>query len=366
MEDMEINKDFWLNKRVLITGHTGIKGTWLSIWLHSMGAQVYGYALQPPSNPSMFEVTGIGREIVSIHGDIRDLPHLQRVYKEFQPEVILHMAAQALVRQSYLNPVETYDTNIMGTVKVLEAARNVESVRVIVVITSDKCYENREWHWGYRENEAMGGHDPYSSSKGCAELVAAAYRRSFFAESSNGQGQPPQQPPQLATVRAGNVICGGDWAKDRLVPDLMQAFLEKRKVVIRYPEAVRPWQHVLEPLTGYLLLAEKLWQQGEQFAGGWNFGADDTDARPVSWIVEQLSNLCDGRLQWEVSSDSHPHEATYLKLDCSKSKNLLGWAPALNLSTALQWVVEWYKAYDAGQDMLQVTRDEILRYESLL
>ena len=361
MECMEMNKDFWKNKRVLITGHTGIKGSWLSIWLQSMGAQVIGYALQPPSQPSLFAVSGIGRNIVSIHGDIRDLPHLHDVYEEYRPEIIIHMAAQALVRESYLTPVETYETNVMGTVKVLEAARHVESVRVIVSITSDKCYENREWHWGYRENEAMGGHDPYSSSKGCAELVAAAYRRSFFSNSSEQQ----RQPVHLATVRAGNVICGGDWAKDRLVPDLMQAFLEKRKVIIRYPEAIRPWQHVLEPLAGYLLLAEKLWKQGDDFEGGWNFGADDTDARPVSWIVDQLATLCDGRLQWEVSTESHPHEATYLKLDCSKSKNLLGWSPALNLSMALQWVVDWYKAYDEGDDMLQVTRNEIKRYESL-
>ena len=363
MEGLGMNRDFWKDKRVLITGHTGIKGSWLSIWLQSMGAHVIGYALSPPSKPSMFEVTGIGRGIISIEGDIRDLSNLQRVYEEHQPEIIIHMAAQALVRESYSTPVETYDTNVMGTVKVLEAARHVDSVRVIVSITSDKCYENREWHWGYRENEAMGGHDPYSSSKGCSELVAAAYRRSFFSSSSD---EGKKHPIYLATVRAGNVICGGDWAKDRLVPDLMRAFLEKRKVVIRYPNAIRPWQHVLEPLAGYLMLAERLWEQGAVFEGGWNFGADDTDARPVSWIVEQLTSLCDGRLQWEISSGSHPHEATYLKLDCSKSKNLLGWTPSLNLSTALQWVVQWYQAYDKGEDMLQVTRVDINKYESLL
>ncbi len=358
-----MNKDFWKNKRVLITGHTGIKGSWLTIWLHSMGTQVIGYALDPPSQPSLFEVTDIRKEIVSIHGDIRDLTHLQSVYEKYQPEIIIHMAAQALVRESYLNPVETYDTNVMGTVKVLEAARHAESIRVIILITSDKCYENREWHWGYREDEAMGGHDPYSSSKGCSELVAAAYRRSFFSASSIGLRR---KPLYLATVRAGNVICGGDWAKDRLVPDLMRAFLEKKKVVIRYPDSIRPWQHVLEPLAGYLLLAEKLWQQGTIFEGGWNFGADDNDARPVAWIAEQLASSCDGKLQWEISPDSHPHEATYLKLDCSKSKDLIGWYPALNLATALEWVVEWYKAYDEGQNMLQVTRDEIKKYECLV
>lgn len=359
---MEINRKFWVNKRVLVTGHTGIKGSWLSIWLQELGAQICGYSLAPPSKPSLFEVSGIGKEIESVHGDIRDLAHMQQVFKEYRPEIVIHMAAQALVRDSYINPVETYDTNVMGTVKVLEAARQVDSVRVIISITSDKCYENREWHWGYRENEAMGGYDPYSSSKGCAELVAAAYRRSFFKSSSDHQ----KQPLHLATVRAGNVIGGGDWAKDRLVPDLMQAFLEKRKVVIRYPKAIRPWQHVLEPLAGYLLLAEKLWEEGEFYEGGWNFGADDTDARPVSWIVDQLSALCDGRLQWEIAATSHPHEATYLKLDCSKSKNLLGWTPVLNLTTALQWVADWYKAYAAKKDMLQVTRSEIAKYESLM
>ena len=359
---MEINREFWKNKRVLLTGHTGIKGTWLSIWLHNMGAQVIGYSLEPPSNPSFFEVSGIGKKIVSIHGDIRDLTHLQRVYGEHRPEIIIHMAAQALVRDSYVNPIDTYDTNVIGTVKVLEAARHVESVRVIILVTSDKCYENREWCWGYRENESMGGYDPYSSSKGCAELVAAAYRRSFFSNCPEGQ----RHPVHLATVRAGNVICGGDWAKDRLVPDLMQAFLERRKVVIRYPDAIRPWQHVLEPLAGYLMLGEKMWDKGSAFEGGWNFGADDKDARPVSWIVDQLATLCEGRLQWEISSEPHPHEATYLKLDCSKSKNQLSWYPALNLSTALQWVADWYKAYEEGKDMLQVTRNEIRKYESLL
>lgn len=357
-----MNTEFWKDKRVLVTGHTGIKGCWLSIWLQSMGARVIGYSLEPPSQPSLYELTGLEKEVVSIHGDIRDFQQLQAAYEEHRPEIIIHMAAQALVRESYLHPVDTYDTNVMGTVKVLEAARHVGSVRVIVSVTSDKCYENREWHWGYRENEAMGGHDPYSSSKGCAELVAAAYRRSFFSSSTEGS----TNSIHLATVRAGNVICGGDWAKDRLVPDLMQAFLENRKVVIRYPEAVRPWQHVLEPLSGYLTLAEKLWQQGTAFESGWNFGADDRDARPVAWIVEQLAALCEGRLQWEVDSASHPHEATYLKLDCSKSKQLLGWSPALDLSTALQWVVHWYKAYDKGQNMLQVTRDEIKRYQALI
>ena len=361
VEDMEINRQFWKNKRVLITGHTGIKGSWLSIWLQSLGAEVIGYALFPPSQPSLFDLAGIEKKIVSIHGDIRDLDHLQAVYQQYQPEIIIHMAAQALVRESYLTPVETYETNVLGTVKVLEAARQVPSIRTIVLVTSDKCYENREWYWGYRENEAMGGHDPYSSSKGCAELVAAAYRRSFFMDAST----KGKDPVHVATVRAGNVICGGDWAKDRLVPDIMRAFLKRQQVTIRYPGAIRPWQHVLDPLAGYLLLAEKLWQHGESFTGGWNFGADDTDARPVSWIVEQLAAFCDGQLQWHVSSEPQPHEATYLKLDCSKSKSLLGWAPVLRLHTGLQRVVDWYKAYDAGNDMFLVTKEQIETYMDL-
>lgn len=356
-----MDKKFWKDKRVLITGHTGFKGSWLSIWLHKLGAKVIGYSLPAPSQPSLYEITGLREMITSIHGDIRDLKHLQRVYNEYQPEIIIHMAAQALVRESYHNPVETYETNIMGTVHVLEAARHVESIRVIVSVTSDKCYENREWHWGYRENEAMGGYDPYSSSKGCAELVAAAYRRSFYRYPSR-----QMRGISLATARAGNVIGGGDWAKDRLVPDIMQAYLEKRKVVIRFPGALRPWQHVLEPIYGYLLLAEKLWGHGEKFEGGWNFGPNDSDARPVSWIVDKLAFLCEGGIEWEISSDSHRHEANYLKLDCSKAKNLLGWTPSLNLSTALQWIVRWYKSFQDGDDILKASINDITQYEKIL
>ncbi|WP_208597724.1 CDP-glucose 4,6-dehydratase [Desulfogranum mediterraneum] len=358
-----MNRAFWKGKTVLVTGHTGIKGSWLSLWLHALGAKVIGFALQSPSSPSLFEVAAVGEKIVSIHGDVCDLAHLVRVCEQYRPELVIHMAAQALVRESYRSPVETYETNVMGTVKVLDAARQVDSVRVVVSVTSDKCYENQEWDWGYRENEPMGGHDPYSSSKGCAELVAAAYRRSFFAAGVDAVERPPVH---LATVRAGNVICGGDWAADRLVPDVMQAFLEKRRVVIRYPGAIRPWQHVLEPLAGYLLLAEEMWKHGSTFEGGWNFGAEDRDARPVSWIVERLANLLDGQLQWEVSGAVQPHEARYLKLDCSKAKNQLGWSPLLNLSTALEWVVRWYQAYQEGQDMFRVTREQIERYEGLL
>jgi CDP-glucose 4,6-dehydratase len=358
-----MNRAFWKGKKVLLTGHTGIKGSWLSIWLRRLGAEVIGYSLDPPSQPSLFKVSGIGEKIISIHGNILNLSHLQSVYAEYEPEIIIHMAAQALVRESYHNPVETYQTNVMGTVNVLEAARHAGSVRVVISVTSDKCYENREWYWAYREDEAMGGYDPYSSSKGCAELVSAAYRRSFFADYSSNK---TDSPVYLATVRAGNVICGGDWAQDRLVPDIMRSFLDNKKVIIRYPAAIRPWQHVLEPLAGYMLLAEKLWYGGNSYTGGWNFGANDTDARPVLWIVRQLEALCVGRLQWELDSEIQSHEATYLKLDCSKAKSELGWAPLLSLDEALKWVVDWYQAYDEGGDMLQVTLDQIMNYENLL
>jgi len=356
-----MNRKFWHGKRVVITGHTGFKGSWLSIWLHHLGAKVNGYSLAPPSQPNLCEVAGVKEIVNSIEGDIRDLQHLNSFFEEQQPEIIIHMAAQALVRESYLDPITTYATNVMGTANVLEASRDIKSLRVIIIVTSDKCYENQEWYWGYRENEAMGGFDPYSSSKGCAELVTAAYRRSFF--SANGENNHVR----VATVRAGNVIGGGDWAKDRLIPDLMQAYLEEKKVTIRYPSAIRPWQHVLEPLYGYMLLAEKLWEQGDTFEGGWNFGADDKDARPVSWIADKLTALCGGHLRWEVSESAYqPHEAVYLKLDCSKAKALLGWKPVLELDKVLTWIVNWYKAYQQGANMMQACLDDITEYERLV
>lgn len=351
---------FWNGKTVLITGHTGFKGSWLSLWLQSLGAKVIGYSLPAPTQPNLFDVANVAEGMTSVIGDIRDLERFQAVMKQYQPEIVFHMAAQPLVRYSYQNPVETYATNVMGTVNVLEAARHTESVRSVVVITTDKCYENREWAWGYRENEPMGGRDPYSSSKGCAELVVSAYRDSYFSAKDFDRHRVA-----LASARAGNVIGGGDWALDRLIPDIMRAIQENRPVLIRSPRAIRPWQHVLEPLSGYLCLAEHLWHHGPEYAEGWNFGPSDEDAKPVAWIVDRLTKLWGEGASWEVDLGSHPHEATYLKLDCSKAKAKLGWTPRTSLATALDWIVEFYQAYQAHQNMREVTESQILRFQAI-
>lgn len=352
--------DFWQGKRVFLTGHTGFKGGWLSLWLQSLGAEVTGYALNPPTNPSLFEVAKVGDGMTSIVGDIRDLDMLQRSMKAANPDIVIHMAAQPLVRYSYANPVETYATNVMGTVHLFEAVRQCSNVRSVVNITTDKCYENREWDWGYRENEPMGGYDPYSNSKGCAELVTSAYRSSFFNPADYAK-----HGVALASVRAGNVIGGGDWAQDRLVPDTIDAFMNGRPVVIRNPHAIRPWQHVMEPLSGYLLLAERLYEQGPNYAEGWNFGPNDTDAKPVEWIVERLANLWGKGASWSLDMGEHPHEANYLKLDISKARNQLGWAPKLNLGEALELIVGWYRAYGADQSMQEVVLDQIQQYSKI-
>jgi CDP-glucose 4,6-dehydratase len=349
--------EFWCNKNVLITGHTGFKGSWLSLWLQNLGANVSGYALAPPTDPGLFEVAKVGDGMHSVQADMRDLASLEKVVGERQPEIIVHMAAQSLVRYSYDNPVETYATNVMGTVNLFEAARRCDSVRVVLNITSDKCYENREWMWGYRESEPMGGHDPYSSSKGCAELVTAAYRRSYFSA--------PDCPTVIASARAGNVIGGGDWAKDRLIPDIIRAFMQADPVIIRNPDSIRPWQHVLEPLSGYVTLVEHLWNDGEPFASGWNFGPSDQDARPVLWIVKAMIESWGDGAHYRLDSQPQVHEANYLKLDSSKARGLLGWAPQLNLAEALQWVTQWYRAYQHGDDMRAVTLAQIEAYQRL-
>ena len=352
-----MNPNFWQGKRVLLTGHTGFKGSWLALWLQSLGAEVTGYALAPPTKPSLFETARIGQSMTSIIGDIRDLPHIQQVFSEQKPEIVIHMAAQALVRHSYQEPVETYSTNVMGTVNLLEAVRKSDHVRAVVNVTSDKCYENREWVWGYRETEAMGGHDPYSNSKGCAELVTSAYRNSFFPiEKYNSHGVA------LASGRAGNVIGGGDWATDRLIPDIMRAIGENRPVSIRNPHAIRPWQHVLEPLSGYLLLAEKLFEQGGDYADGWNFGPNDADAKPVQWIVEFLTEQWGGGASWKLDGGDHPHEAHYLKLDCSKAKTHLQWSPKWRLEAALSAIIDWQRAYLDNNAMRDITLRQIQSY----
>lgn len=346
---------FWQDKKVLVTGHTGFKGSWLSIWLQNLGANLVGYSLPPPTTPSLFDSACVEEGMISITGDVRNFEQFQSVIAEHRPEIIFHMAAQSLVRHSYNNPVETYATNVMGTVHLLEAVRQTGGVKAIVNITSDKCYENQEWPWGYRENEPMGGFDPYSNSKGCAELVTSAFRNSFFnAEDFDNHGVA------LASARSGNVIGGGDWAKDRLIPDIMRAITAGKPVVVRNPDSIRPWQHVLEPLGGYLLLAQKLWEEGRGFAEAWNFGPNDEDAKPVSWVVTSLTDMWGQGASWQLDGHKHPHEAHYLKLDCSKVKSRIGWSPKWNLETTLRAIVNWNQEYLAQKkDMRAVVTEQI-------
>lgn len=357
LEGVAVNSAFWQGKRVLLTGHTGFKGSWLSLWLQATGAQVVGYALVPPTNPSLFEVAEVSKGMTSIIGDIRDLERLRAVFSDHKPEIVIHMAAQALVRYSYLEPVETYSVNVMGTVNLLEAVRCIDGVRAVLNVTSDKCYENREWLWGYRENEAMGGHDPYSNSKGCAELVTAAYRNSYFhPEKYNEHGIA------LASARAGNVVGGGDWADDRLIPDIIRAITQGKPVNIRNPHAIRPWQHVLEPLSGYLLLAQRLYEEGVGYAEGWNFGPSEEDAKPVQWIVENMTEAWGEGASWGVDVGNHPHEAHYLKLDCSKAKARLGWQPRWHLTEALGAIIDWHRACQDKKNMRELTMRQIEEY----
>lgn len=356
--------EFWRDKRVLVTGHTGFKGSWLSLWLAEMGAQVTGYALEPPTSPSLFQLARIAERVESLNGDVRDFQRLSQVVAEQRPEIVIHMAAQSLVRRSYVDPVETYGTNVMGTVNVLEAARRSGSdfVKAVLVVTSDKCYENREWVWGYRETDPMGGHDPYSSSKGCAELVTSAMRNSFFQPKTEAKGAA-----SVASARAGNVLGGGDWAEDRLVPDIIKSWLEGRAVAIRNPRAVRPWQHVLDPLHGYLLLCEKLYEEGAAYAEGWNFGPREDDAQAVEYVVGRLSELWalrGGDAAWALDKNVHPHEAHYLKLDCSKARTHLDWRPRWNLERTLAETVNWYRAYQGGEEMQRFSLEQIRAFQN--
>lgn len=347
-----IDAEFWKRKKVFLTGHTGFKGSWLSLWLQSMGAELHGYALTPPTNPSLFEEADVANGMVSTIGDVRDYSGLFEAFKKSQAEIVIHMAAQPLVRLSYEQPVETYATNVMGTVHLFEAIRQHGGVRVIVNVTTDKCYENKEWIWGYREDEPMGGYDPYSNSKGCSELVTSAYRRSFFQNTDTA----------LASARAGNVIGGGDWALDRLVPDILRAFERQKPVIIRNPYATRPWQHVLEPLSGYLTLAQRLYEQGQKFAEGWNFGPNEDDAKSVQWIVEELVKDWGNGASWRLDGGEHPHEAHYLKLDISKVKSRLDWYPRWSLATALEKITIWHQAWRAHENVRAMCLSQIEEY----
>ena len=344
---------FFKGKKVFLAGHTGFKGGWLSLWLQSMGAEVHGYALNPPTETNIFSVAEVNKGMASsVIADIRDAGKLSQAMKSAGPEIIFHMAAQPLVRYSYAHPAETYEVNVMGTVNLFEAVRTMSGVKAVVNVTSDKCYENHEWERGYRENEAMGGFDPYSSSKGCAELVTAAYRRSFLDPAGIA----------LASARAGNVIGGGDWAADRLIPDLLRAMDAGETLKVRSPDSIRPWQHVLEPLSGYLMLAEQLYSDGASFAEAWNFGPADEDARPVKWIVERMAEMRKD-VKWQCDETPQPHEANYLKLDSSKAHRLLNWQPRWRLQTALQKTLEWHGAWRKDEDMRAVTLAQIAAYQ---
>jgi len=349
-----VDPGFWHGRRVLLTGHTGFKGAWLALWLQSLGARVSGFSRDVPTQPSLYEIARVAEGMESVVGDVRDHDAIASAVADAEPEVVIHMAAQSLVRRSFAAPRETYETNVMGTVNVLDAVRTRgKGVRAVVNVTSDKCYDNREWEWGYREEEPMGGHDPYSSSKGCAELVTAAFRRSFF---SSPEG------PRLASARAGNVIGGGDWGADRLLPDIMRAALSGEEVRVRNPNSIRPWQHVLNPLSGYLTLAQALWDSPEH-AAGWNFGPPEQDARPVGSIVERAGELWPGGLRWALDDGPHPHEARYLKLDSSRAHARLGWRPLLGLDAALEATVEWYRQLAGEADMRAVTLAQIQALE---
>jgi len=363
MEDM-VN-GFWRGRRVFLTGHTGFKGSWLGLWLQHLGAEVVGYALPPHTAPNLFEAARVADGMGSTLGDVNDLTRMREAVAAHRPEVVLHLAAQSLVRASYRDPIGTYETNVLGTARLLEAVRSCESVRAVVIVTSDKCYENREWVWPYRENDALGGHDPYSNSKACAELVAGAYRNSFFPVERYSEHQVA-----IATARAGNVIGGGDWSQDRLIADIARAFGAGETLQIRNPQATRPWQHVLEPLRGYLALAEKLVLEGTNYSGAWNFGPRHDDARPVGWIVEHLASRWAAAggppRRWQIDPGPHPHEAQMLQLDWTKALQELGWRPALSLPEALDMTLDWYQSVQRGEDARRKCLDQLEAYQRKL
>jgi CDP-glucose 4,6-dehydratase len=352
-----VDQGFWKGRRVLVTGHTGFKGSWLCLWLQRLSANVVGYSLPPPTNPSLYEAANVNAGMVSIIGDVRDYSRLHQCVDEHRPEVVFHMAAQSVVRASYDDPIETYSTNVMGTVNLLESVRQMPGRAVTVNVTSDKSYENREWLWGYRETDRLGGHDPYSNSKACSELVTQAFADSFFSAGAEGTGK------SLASARAGNVIGGGDWTRDQLVPDVVNSLRQGRQVVLRNPQSVRPWQFVLDCLCGYLTLAEKLWSDGAKYCGPWNFGPGQEDTLSVRELVERLVARWPGKASWVQDPNSHPHEAAMLRLDTSKAVQQLGWRPRLSVSEALDWIVDWYRPYFDGVEAKKLCIDQIERFD---
>ena len=350
-----MTSEFWKDKRVFITGHTGFKGSWLSLWLEIFGAKVYGYALFPPTEPNMFDMVHVDSPMKSTIGDTRDYQSLLNAIKEANPEIVIHMAAQPLVRQSYADPIETYQTNVIGTVNLLEAIRTIGSVKAAINVTSDKCYENREWLWAYRECDSLGGYDPYSSSKACSELVTSAFQRSFFSNE--------EKTVALASARAGNVIGGGDWATDRLIPDCIKAWTAGKAVEIRYPQAIRPWQHVLEPLSGYLILAEKLFCHGKDFAQAWNFGPDETNVKNVEEIITMLADAWGDNAKWKITGNKKQHEAGILKLDCSKARKKIHWMPCWGIQKTIEEIAKWYKiCYEKPNNIREFTIKQINQY----
>jgi len=356
-----MNNNFWRNKSVFITGHTGFKGSWLIIWLEHLGAKITGFALEPDKSNTIYTNGLILNCCKSIIGDVRDLKKLRNSMEEAQPEIVIHMAAQALVKKSYVDPIETYTTNIMGVVNIMEASREIESVKVILNVTTDKCYENNGEIWGFRENEPMGGYDPYSSSKACSEIITASYRKSFFSNKGNSKYQI-----SVATARAGNVIGGGDNATDRLIPDIIKSFKNNQIALIRNPKAIRPWQHVLEPLRGYLMLVEKIYADGQNYAEAWNFGPQVNDEKNVEWIVNEITKLWGGNAKWIQDDIKHAHEAQNLRLDISKANQLLKWKPVLNINESLNMVVEWYKKEEKGQNPKNICLKQIIKYEETI
>lgn len=354
-------KGLYEGKKVLVTGHTGFKGSWLSIWLTELGAKVIGYSLEPPTEPNLFEAINLKDKITHIIGDVRDERHLLSVFEKYQPIFVFHLAAQPLVKFSYKEPKLTYETNIMGTVNVLEAIRKTRSVRVCIIVTSDKCYENKEWVYGYRETDPMGGYDPYSSSKGCAELVTAAYRSSFFNPEEFGRSHNVA----LSSVRAGNVIGGGDWGEDRLIPDCVKALSQNKAIVIRNPLSTRPWQYILEPLTGYLLLGTLMYEDGTKYSSAWNFGPNDESIISVEGLVKLVIKHWGGAT-YTIDASAHPHEAALLKLDASKASALLGWKPIYDIHEAVKKTINWYKNFYNNsikkEGLYEFTASEIWKY----